>query len=234
MRNAMLSTPQSIKPRVAPETPYLKAKQEWDFRIGTSAVQAKNWRIACISSLLLSGLLTGVIFFQASQSKVIPVVVGLDKDTGEAKTLGVVTKDAYSPGPLEIKYFLSEFVRYVRAVPLDEVVIKQNWLKAYSFMRTDASGLLNEMTEKDEESPLKQIGKIIVSVQPISVVQIPETSSYQVRWKETQYSTQGQKIKEYTMQGTFLTELSPPKNEEAIAENPLGLYIKSFQWNREL
>lgn len=234
MRNAMLTSPQSMKPRGIPESPYLKAKEEWDNRIGSTVVQAKNWRIACISSLLLSGLLTGVVLFQASQSKIVPVIVGLDKETGEARTLGAVTKDAYTPGPLEIKYFLSEFVRYVRAVPLDQVVIKQNWLKAYSFMRTDASGLLNEMTAKDEDSPLKKIGKIIVSVQPVSVVQIPETSSYQVRWKETQYSSQGQKLQEYTMQGTFLTELSPPKDEESIAENPLGLYIKSFQWNREL
>ncbi len=230
----MLSSPQSIKPQFGPETPYLRAKQEWDSRIGTSVAMAKNWRLACFGSLFLSLLMMGIVYFQLSQSKVIPVIVGLDKETGEAKTLGAVTKEAYAPGPLEIKYFLSEFVRYVRAVPLDEVVIKQNWLKAYAFMRSEASGLLNEMTEKDEDSPLKKIGKIIVSVQPVSVVQIPETSSYTVRWKETQYSTQGMKLKDYTMQGTFLIEMSPPQNEEAIVENPLGLYIKSFQWNREL
>ncbi len=234
MRNQMLSSPQNINPKTPPRSPYIKAKEEWDNRIGSTVVQAKNWRIACISSLALSFFLTGVLLFQISQSKVIPVVVGLDKETGEARTLGAVSKDAYKPGSLEIKYFLSEFIRYVRAVPLDQVVIKQNWLKAYSFMRSDASGLLNEMTEKDEDSPLKKIGKLAISVKPISVVQIPETSSYQVRWKETQYSPQGQKLEEYTMQGTFLIEVSPPKDEDSISENPLGLYIKSFQWNREL
>lgn len=234
MRNTMLSSPQNFQAKGFPQSPYLKAKEEWDSRIGASVVQAKNWRIACIGSLFLSSLLTSVIFFQISQSKVIPVVVGLDKETGEARTLGAISKDPYKPGSLEIKYFLSEFVRYVRAVPLDQVVIKQNWLKAYSFMRSDASGLLNEMTEKDEDSPLKKIGKLAISVKPISVVQIPETSSYQVRWKETQYSPQGQKLEEYTMQGTFLIEVSPPKDEDSISENPLGLYIKSFQWNREL
>lgn len=234
MRNPMLSSPVNLKPKVSPMSPYLKAKEEWDSRIGTTVIQAKNWRLLSLCSLFSSFLLIGIIFYQASQSRIIPVVVGLDKETGEAKTLGAVSKDTHKPGPLEIKYFLSEFVKYVRAVPLDQVVIKQNWLKAYSFMRSDASGLLNEMTEKDEDSPLKKIGKITVSIQPVSVVQIPETDSYQVRWKETQYSTHGQKMQEYTMQGTFLIEIIPPKDEETIVENPLGLYIKNFQWNREL
>lgn len=230
----MLSSPQNYKVKEFPESPYLKAKEEWDNRIGSSAVQAKNWRLIALLSLVTSSLLICVVFYQISQSSVIPVVVGLDKESGEAKTLGAVSPNSYKPGELEIKYFLSEFIRYVRSVPLDQVVIKQNWLKAYSFMRSEASGLLNEITEKDEDSPLKKIGKLAVSVKPISVIQIPETESYQVRWKETKYSPQGQKIEEYTMQGTFLIEVSTPKNKEAIVDNPLGLYIKSFQWNREL
>lgn len=229
-------TMQNYKSKSIPETPYLRARSEWDNRIGTTVVQAKNWRLTCVLSLILSLGLGIIIFYQVSQSRIIPVIVGIDKTTGEAITLGAITnnKNSYNVGSLEIKYFLSEFIRYVRAVPLDQVVIKQNWIKAYAFLRADASNFLNEIVSKNEESPLKKIGKVIVSIEPITISQIPETSSYQIRWKETQYSPQGQKLEEYKMLGTFLIEVEPPKDEETILINPLGLYIKSFQWNREL
>lgn len=38
-----------------PETPYQKAAQVWDERIGSARVQAKNWRLMAYGSLLLAG-----------------------------------------------------------------------------------------------------------------------------------------------------------------------------------
>ena len=113
-------------------------------------------------------------------------------------------------------------------------MIKKNWLRAYAFLRKDAAGLLNELTNNELTSPLKQIGKQVVSIQPLSVVKIPETESYQVRWSETVYSAQGRKLDNYTMLGTFVLEFELPKNKQQINENPIGLFIKNFQWNREL
>ena len=37
-----------------PETPYQKAAQVWDERIGSARVQAKNWRYMAFGSLILS------------------------------------------------------------------------------------------------------------------------------------------------------------------------------------
>ncbi|MGQ7322988.1 VirB8/TrbF family protein, partial [Streptococcus suis] len=37
-----------------PETPYQRAAQVWDERIGSARVQAKNWRIMAFGSLALS------------------------------------------------------------------------------------------------------------------------------------------------------------------------------------
>ena len=36
-----------------PETPYQKAAQVWDERIGSARVQAKNWRYMAFGSLIL-------------------------------------------------------------------------------------------------------------------------------------------------------------------------------------
>lgn len=234
MKSQYLSAPQTMKPSLAPETPYQRAKQEWDSRIGSSVVQAKNWRIAFFTSALFSLSVSLVAIFQAHQAKVVPVLVGIDKESGEPTVIGAATEKQAQIGGLEIKYFLTQFIRFVRSVPLDQVLIKQNWIRAYSFLRKDAAELLNEMTNKDENSALKKIGKVVVSIQPISVVLIPETNSYQVRWKETAYSSSGNKTDEYTMIGTFVLEFDPPKDQQTLAENPLGIFIKNFQWTREL
>jgi type IV secretion system protein VirB5 len=169
-----------------------------------------------------------------SQKRVVPIIVGLDKQTGEATVVGPADQSSKQPGPLEVKYFLAQFIRSVRSVSLDQVVIKQNWLRAYSYLRPEAAGLLNELTQKDSNSPLNKIGKVLVTVQPLSILQIPETSSYQLRWKETVFATHGTKLEEYTMLATFILEIDPPKDEQTLQENPLGIFIKSFQWNREL
>lgn len=234
MSKSFLSAPTNHKPSKISESAFYKAKQAWDTRIGDSVVRAKNWRIAFFVQSILTLMMLTLLIIISNKREVIPILVGMDKNTGERTALGKVEEGQYLPGALEVKYFLTQFIRFVRAVPTDPVVIKQNWLRAYTFLRKDAAGLLNELTNSETASPLKQIGKKIVSIQPLSVVEIPETNSYQLRWQETVYSNQGTKLDQYTMLGTFVIEFELPKNEQQINENPLGLYIKNFQWNREL
>ena len=187
MKTQFLSTPVAVKPSLPPETPFQLAKQEWDHRIGTNVAQARNWRAAFFVNALFSIVLIASLLIQMLQAKVVQVLVGIDKERGEPTVIGPADAKKYQPGPLEIKYFLTQFIRFVRAVPTDQVVIKQNWLRAYTFLRKDAAGLLNELTSKDADSALKKSGHSIVSVQPISVVQIPDTQSYQMHLKETDY-----------------------------------------------
>jgi type IV secretion system protein VirB5 len=234
MKSPFQTSPQSFKPNAAIETPYRAAQQAWDERLGSAVIQAKNWRFAFLATCALLLCTSLSLFALVHQQRIIPVVVALDKESGEPTVVGPVDQRKYQPGPLEIKYFLSQFIRFVRSVPLDQVVIKQNWLRAYAFMRKEAAGLLNEMTQKEADSPFNKIGKVLVSVQPLSILQIPDTSSYQLRWKETVYSSNGTKIQEYTMLATFIIEIDPPKDEQTLQENPLGVFIKNFQWNREL
>lgn len=234
MKSPFLLHPHSFQPTDPPETPFRQAQQVWDLRIGTAAAQAKNWRLAFFSLAGLTLLMALSLATLISQQRVIPILVGLDKATGEASVVGPADQHAPEPGPLEVKYFLAQFLRLVRTVSLDQVVIKQNWLKAYSFLRPEAAGLLNEMTQKDPNSPLNKIGKVLVTVQPLSIIQIPDTTSYQLRWRETVFATHGTKLDEYTMGATFILEIDPPQDELTLLENPLGIFIKSFQWNREL
>ena len=59
--------------------PYLQARQEWLERYGDYIAQAKNWRIASLLALGLLGLSLAMNFVQASQSKIVPYIVEVDK-----------------------------------------------------------------------------------------------------------------------------------------------------------
>jgi type IV secretory pathway TrbF-like protein len=50
----------------APETPYQKAGQVWDERIGSARVQARNWRFGFLGMLILSGGLAAGLVWQSA------------------------------------------------------------------------------------------------------------------------------------------------------------------------
>ena len=56
-------------------TPYQKAAQVWDDRIGSARVQARNWRLMAFGSLLLSGGLAAALVWQSTQGTITPWVV---------------------------------------------------------------------------------------------------------------------------------------------------------------
>lgn len=234
MSKEFLSEPPNYRLNESIDTPFYRAKQEWDARIGQTVVQAKNWRLAAICSSLVALILSSTLVLLIQKNEIIPVVVGIDKERGEAKVIGRVSDIHYMPELPEIRFFITHFITLIRGVPSDPVLIKQNWLKAYYFLRREAANMLNQITNSDEQSPLKRIGKTTVVVRPISVVQVAGSDSYQARWEETLYDQHGTIVEKFTMNGVFTVEFAPPSKEETLAVNPLGLYIRSFQWNREL
>ena len=62
-----------------PVTPYQKAAQVWDERIGSARVQAKNWRLMAFGSLALSAGLAVALVYQTLRGTVVPWVVQVDK-----------------------------------------------------------------------------------------------------------------------------------------------------------
>jgi type IV secretion system protein VirB5 len=62
-----------------PVTPYQKAAQVWDERIGSARVQAKNWRLMAFGSLILSAGLASSLVWQSTQGTVTPWVVEVDR-----------------------------------------------------------------------------------------------------------------------------------------------------------
>src|SRR3546814_1154713 len=108
-----------------PTTPYQRAAQAWDDRIGSARVQAKNWRLAFFGSLALSGGVTGGLIWQSARGHIVPWVVQVDR-LGDAQAVASA-EAGYRPTDPQVAFQLPRFIEQVRSLPADPVVVLQHW-----------------------------------------------------------------------------------------------------------
>ena len=65
----------------------VSSRRVWDDRIGSSRVQAKNWRFMAFGCLLLALLMAGGLVWRSAQSIVTPYVIEVDQ-AGQVRTVG--------------------------------------------------------------------------------------------------------------------------------------------------
>ena len=139
-----------------PETPYQKAAQVWDERIGSARVQARNWRLMAFGLLILSAGLAGGLVWQSARGTITPWVVQVDH-LGQAQA--VAPADAgYRPSDPQIAFHLARFIEDVRGLPVDPVVLRQDWLRAYEFTTDRGAAALNDYARLDD--PFAKLGRV--------------------------------------------------------------------------
>ena len=211
-----------------PITPYQKAAQVWDERIGSARSQARNWRLMAFGSLGLISVLSVTLIWQSLQSRIIPYVIEVDK-LGEIRTVGPATA-IYKPSDAQIAFHLAAFIKRVRAVSIDPVVVRQQWLTAYDFTTDRAALVLNEYAR--ENDPFADIGKRSIAVEITSVVRASD-DSFQIKWIERHYMNGTfQKRERYTAILTVVFQM--PTTVTALTKNPLGLYVHGLNWSRDM
>lgn len=211
-----------------PETPYQKAGQVWDERIGAARVQARNWRLMAFGGLFLSAGLSAGLLWQSMQSRVIPYVVEVDR-VGEARAVEPAAA-GYRPTDPQIAWHLGRFVSNVRSISLDAVLMRENWLSAYDFVTARGGQFLGEYARSAD--PFGQVGTRTVSVQVTSVVRASDRS-FQVKWTETAWE-RGSLAGTSRWTAILSVLVRPPSSAEALRKNPLGLYVDAIDWSREL
>ena len=212
----------------APVTPYQKAAQVWDERIGTARVQARNWRLMAMGGLLLSTGLSCGLLWQSTQSRVVPYVVEVDR-LGEPRALEPAERD-YKPTDPQIAWHLSRFIADVRSVSLDPVLMRQNWLSAYDFTTARGARFLDDYARSS--NPFAEVGTRTVSVQVTSVVRASDRS-FEVKWTESDYQ-RGTPAGTSHWTAILTTVTRPPESADALRKNPLGLFVDAIDWSREL
>ena len=211
-----------------PVTPYQRAEQIWDERIGSARVQAKNWRLMAFGCLVLSAGLAASVVWQSNQSRIVPYVVEVDK-LGEAQAVAPAIAN-YKPSDGETAWFLAKFITDVRSLSSDPVIARKNWLEAYDYTTNHGAAYLNQFAQTHD--PFKDIGERTVSTQVTSVVRV-SGESFQVKWIEQHFDHDAVSSTEHWT-GILTVLTKRPITAEVLRKNPLGIYINAIDWSREL
>ncbi|QLH13049.1 conjugal transfer protein TrbF [Paracoccus pantotrophus] len=211
-----------------PITPYQKAAQVWDERIGTARVQARNWRLMAFACLFLAAGFATALVWQSARGTVVPWVVQVD-DLGQAQAVGPASAD-YRPTDPQIAWHLGRFIEQVRSIPADPIVVRQNWLRAYEFTTDRGAAALNEYARTND--PFTRIGRQQIAVEVSSVIRA-SPDSFRVAWTERHYEN-GQLSTTERWTAILTVVIQTPRSAERLRANPLGIYVNAVNWSREM
>ena len=211
----------------APETPYQRAAQVWDDRIGSARVQARNWRLAFFGALALSFGLAGGLVWQSARGTITPWVVQVDK-LGQAQAVAPAVAD-YHPTDPQIAWYLAHFIKEVRSIPADPIVLRQDWLDAYNFVTSKGALALNDYARTSD--PFGKIGKSQVSVDIASVIRASD-DSFRVEWVERHYADDALTATE-RWSAILTIVVQTPTSAAQLKKNPLGVYVEALSWSKE-
>ena len=211
-----------------PETPYQKAAQVWDERIGAARVQAKNWRLMAFACLFLAAGFAAALVWQSARGTVMPWVVQVD-DLGQAQAVAPASAD-YRPTDPQTAWHLGRFIEQVRSIPADPIVVRQNWLGAYEFTTDRGAAALNEYARTND--PFTRVGRQQIAVEVSSVIRA-SPDSFRIAWTERHYEN-GQLSVTERWTAILTVVIQTPRNAERLRANPLGIYVNAVNWSREM
>lgn len=208
------------------ETPYRKAKQEWDTRMGDSLSRARAWKKVSMILLVICAILSMGIIFYSLQPRKIPYVIEV-RENGEAQYKGDIGEHTLTVEEKHVRYYLKKFVENTRTLSSDVVVVKKNWREAYFFLTPTGASILN--TYAQEIQPLSRYVTERVDIKFNSILEHSKATR-QVNWTEYIWNAQGELISITPWRGIFKLEYKIPTAQEQLEKNPMGIFIDTFNW----
>lgn len=197
----------------------------WATATPTRGAERKRGSGRCLA--LAIGLSAGVVW-QAGRSTITPYVVEVDT-LGDVRAIGPAVT-AYEPTDAQIAYHLARFIENVRSLSIDPIVVRQNWLRAYDYATDRAAATLNDYARDND--PFSQVGRRTVTVEVTSIVRASD-DSFELRWRE-QIFENGVLADTIRYTAVLSIVLQPPRTEDALRQNPLGIYVHALNWSRDL
>ncbi len=211
-----------------PETPFQRAAQAWDERIGSACVQARNWRLMALGELALIAGLAGALVWQSARGTIVPWVVQVDR-LGEAQALAPAIAN-FRPTDPQIAWHLARFIEQVRGIAADPIIVRQNWLRAHDFATDRGALALNDFARASD--PFGRVGRQQVAVEVSSVIRASD-DSFRVAWIERTYEN-GQLARTERWTAILTIVVQPARDAERLRKNPLGIFVHAINWSREL
>ena len=219
------------KSNAVPENPYLSARLEWNERYGGFVREARAWRAVAVLSLALATIGFGYALFLSQTTRLVPYIVEIDR-LGSPVAAGVPEQIEYADQRV-VRAILGNFISSFRSVTPDAVVQKQYIDRTYALLRAS-----DPSTEKinawfRSNSPFEAAKRVTVSVEVSSIVALSERS-YQIDWSEFERDRRGRETASRRFRAIASVTLTEPQDEAVIRLNPIGLYVRDFDWTAQL
>ncbi|MCJ8521167.1 type IV secretion system protein VirB5 [Pseudorhizobium tarimense] len=216
---------------LSPENPYLAARQEWTERYGSYVKAAAAWRLMGSLAMVMAIIGFSYALYLSSRVRFVPYIVEVDK-LGNAVTAGFPQQLEYAD-PRVVRATLGGFITSFRSVTPDAVVQKSYIDRTYALLRA-----ADPSTEKinawfRNNSPFEAARRATVSVEVNNIVALSE-QTYQIDWTEYERDRKGREIATRRFRGIATVSLAPPQDEATIRVNPIGLYLRDFEWTAQL
>ena len=224
--------PEKFSDTGKPLSPAEQAREVIDRRIGGVAMQNYNWRRIALGLLVACIVLSIGLTVQSLKSQIIPYVVTVDKSTGEVEKAGAFIAQDYTPQEVEVRYFIGQFIQNARNIQLDPVQQEKMQGKAFAYL-TQAAAQKYAAIQRNEGFKGKY-AMYTVQTKITGIKKIPDTDSYHATWTEEEFNIASgkQEVKKYEC--VFAVTTIPPKDDQTLLVNPLGLYISDLNFSAEI
>jgi type IV secretory pathway TrbF-like protein len=222
---------QAEAPNAGRKNVYLESRREWNERYGEYIAREHAWKQGFFVMGLISIVCAGGMAYLSSQSRLVPYVVAVDK-LGSA--VGVQRADvAGKPDARVIRAQLARWIESGRSVYQDAGAERVNVEYAYAMLRRTDPAFIKLNDYLAHHDPFERAKSEGVDVQIGSVMPISDIT-WGVQWKEATHSSKGEFIGNTEYQANLTIAIDPPTREATLLRNPMGIYIKNYDWSERL
>ena len=216
------------------ENPYLSARKEYGDRYGSSVKDAARWRQISFFLIMLCVAFGALMMWMASQNKVIPYIVQVDKQ-GYAVAIKSSEQGAVADTRVIVATLGGFFVNF-KTVITDVSSQKRMVNDVYSYLAkgSAAESFVSHYYQEHNPFVATQDKRNTVQVEIRSIVRSGNTDkSWQVLWSEEKLE-QGTIIERTDWRAIVSIAVSPVRELEEVIKNPLGIFITDINMAQDL
>ena len=217
------------------ENPYLSARKEYSDRYGSAVKDAARWRQISILMVLLCLAFGGAMMWLASQNKVVPYIVQVDKH-GYAVAIKSAQEGSMADTRVIVAALGGFFVNF-KTVVTDVASQRRMLNDVYSYLAKNSSAETAVSQYYKEHNPFvatQDKREYTVQVEIRSIVRSGgNDKSWQVLWTEEKID-QGTIIESTEWRAIVSVAISPVRELGEILKNPLGIYITEINMAQDI
>jgi type IV secretion system protein VirB5 len=214
------------------DNPYIAHKTIQDDRYLNQAVAKHNWQTAFRITAALLAISMGFNGYYMTQSKFIPMVIATDK-IGNLVVVGPADKASPIDDKRILRAEVLQWIENARIIVGDQFAQKHFIHRVYA--RIPSTGTAKTVLDDyyRDRNPFATAATQTVAAE-VTLALPTSDNTWQVEWNETWRSLTGEIIRQERWKAVLTFELHPLTTEEGIRANPVGFFVTSFSWSKQI